>query len=322
MLKSILKVLFGSSPANKPTRSYRDSFDHDELVDDDLDDDDLDDDEYVSFWVGGRRISTDGQRQSTGERNWWSYKFPPNRPRSGPWRISQASVEVAGTQHRLDNVRTFVREVQTTERQRKLDQFSFSLHLEFEPTNVHDSNAVKVIGKTGVYPSSRLLGYLPRKLAAELSGFVLPPIEAARYFERSNYSELKINLLEQMPTRVETLADDMANLEGMDMRAFQVDHSKAPSEYIDIARRLKRVGRVDDAATVLEKLTDTNQSGQMAPPGAWKDLAIIYRQRKDYTSEVVLLERFLSGPFHAGRTGKELFERLSKARELKAMSED
>jgi hypothetical protein len=318
MFKSILKALFGGSPTRQPTRRYRDSRDYDDFDDDD------DDDDIVSFEVRGRR-------RSTREKDWWAFNFPPNQPEGGPWRIALASVEVAGTQHRHDDVSSYVHEVQATQNQGKLDQFPFSVLLEAEPTNRYDRNAVKVLGKTGVRPGVRLLGYLPRDLAAELAGSELPPIEAVRYFERDyfddrdnlqTYSELKINLLERKPTRAEIVAEETARLEGMDVGELRIDRRKAPSEYLDIARSLKRAGRAGDAATVLEKLVDAHESGERAPPAAWKDLAVIYRQRKDYPAEVALLERYLSGDVPRGRVGEELRERIAKARELAAKKGD
>lgn len=303
MFKSILEALFGGSSSRQLTRQYRDSQDYDNFDDDD--------DDIVSFEVGGRR-------SSTREKDWWAFSFPPNRPEEGPWRIALGSVEVAGTQHRRDEVSSFVHEVQATQDQGKLDQFPFSVILEAEPSNRHDRNAIKVLGKTAVCPGPRLLGYLPRDLAAELAGSEPPPIEAVRYFERDDYSELKINLLERKPTRAEVVAEEMARLEGVDVSALQIDRRKAPSDYLDTARALKRAGRAEDAATVLEKLIDAHESGERAPPATWKDLAVIYRQRKDYAAEVALLERYIAGDVPRGRTGEELRERINKARELAA----
>lgn len=299
MFKSILKALLGDSPSHKPTRQYRESRDDD------------DDDDIVSFEVGGRR-------RSAREKDWWAFTFPPNRPEGGPWRISLGSVEVAGTQHHHDDVSSFVHEVQATQNQVKLKQFPFSVILEAEPGNRYDRNAVKVLGKTDVHPGSRLLGYLPRDVAAALTGSELPPAEAVRYFERDDYSELKINLLERKPTRAEVVAEEKVRLEALDVDALRIDLREASSEYIDMARALKRADRSEDAAKILEKLIDAHESGERAPPAAWKDLAVLYRQRKDYAAEVLLLERYMAGAIPRGRTGEELQERIERARELAA----
>jgi len=301
MLKSIFKALFGSTPKRQPPRQYKERREYD------FDDDD--DDDIVTFEIGGRR-------RSSQEKDWWALNFPPNRPEGGPWRIVMPGVEIAGTQYRRNDVSSFVHEVQATQNQGRLEQFPFSVSLEAEPTNRHDRNAVKILGTTGVRPGSRMLGYLPRDLAAELAGQELPPIEAVRYFERDDYSELKINLLERKPTRAEVVAEEVARLEGVDLSKVKIDRAEAPSTYLDMARTLKRAGREGDAATLLERLIDAHEKGERAPPGAWKDLAVLYRQRKDYAAEVALLERFAAGLIPPGRTGEELLERLEKAREL------
>lgn len=243
--------------------------------------------------------------------DWWAFSFPPSRPAEGKWQVALPKVEVAGTQHRLKDVSDFVLEVQAIVNNRRQAQLPFSVFLEAEPRNRHDRNAVKVVGRNALTPADRHLGYLPRDIAAGLQGAPLPHIEAVRYFEHGDYNELKINLLKLAPTPEEKRAADAAAVAELDVSDLDIGNDADSAEIIRLARTLKRVGRSDDAATVLERLIQAQDAEGGAPPAAWKMLAIIYRQRKDRDAEIALLERF-EVTRQPGGLADELHERLMK----------
>src|SRR6266571_2400227 len=83
------------------------------------------------------------------------------------WRIWADDVEVAGSQHRIENAIAFAQGE------------DHSLTLEPDPTNEHDPNAVKVFGwakSNGLFQRS-FLGYVPKKVAGQMPAEFQPRIK-------------------------------------------------------------------------------------------------------------------------------------------------
>ena len=96
------------------------------------------------------------------------YVFPANRPDGSwsNWRIGSGWFEVAGTEHRYEDVLDFLNEVGKVWGIGK----PFGVALEKEPNNPHHSNAIRVVGLIGDHknPSQRYhLGFVPRDAADE-----------------------------------------------------------------------------------------------------------------------------------------------------------
>ena len=255
------------------------------------------------------RLKNAEHRADRSPTGYSAFTFPSNRPAEGPWRISHERVEVAGVHHYATSVRTFAREID-------VGSAPFGLCLELEPSNPYDNNAIKVLGITRSRPDGIMLGYIPRELAAELSGKEPLAAEAARYYESGNYSELMINVLERIPTK----AEEAENLQGIDAATISIDPDEHPAELIQIAKRMKRVGQRDDAATLFERVVDVHKDGDHWH-GAVAPLAAIYRQRKEFEKEQALLELLFSRPVPRGRTYDELHKRLERSRQRPSVSD-
>jgi hypothetical protein len=92
------------------------------------------------------------------------------------------------------------------------------------------------------------------------------------------------------------------------------------TEYVEDVKRLKREDKYDDAEHLLWALVAATEAEvgvgmRGVAPWYYEQLAIIYRKRKAYQSEIAILERYASvqpPDLHKGR----LMERLEKARAL------
>ena len=172
---------------------------------------DWEDDDYENLHEGG------GGRS----RKWSAFNFPPNRPDGGPWRITRARVVVSGTKFRDEDVRWFAYRVEAAMNYGLAEKFTFAVTLEAEPTNRHDKNAVRVVGTWE--GQRKILGYLPRDVVVDLGGKELPTVEVSRYFERGDYTELQLNLLERRLSREERTAAEVERLSGVDVVSLHID---------------------------------------------------------------------------------------------------
>lgn len=300
MFKAILRALFGlprrrSAPRRHEPRRHYDLDEGDESEDDDED--------YWSTYRLPRH---------------WSKRIRPE----GSWRRTGEwpGITVKGTRHTVPAVQTFVDAILDAENDGNLERFPFSVALEADPDNSFDRNAIKVMGQIGARPGKLHLGYLPRDLAAKLVGQELPPIEVTHYFEKYDFSYigLNISILERVVTSADVIAEEIARLDHVGVAEIEIDRAKDPAIYLGMARSLKRADRREEAEALLEKLIEALEPHGRAPPAAWRELAILFRQRKDYQAEVRLLERFAAGLIPPGTAGEKLISRLHRARELSA----
>lgn len=93
------------------------------------------------------------------------------------------------------------------------------------------------------------------------------------------------------------------------------------TEYVEEVKDLKREDPLDDLIELLQRLVDATedesaQEGFGVAPWYFEQLAVAYHKRKDYASEVAILERFASLPHAPGASPPQLLERLEKARAL------
>lgn len=91
--------------------------------------------------------------------------------------------------------------------------------------------------------------------------------------------------------------------------------------YVNDVENLKREGRIEEAEILLYKLVEATEAGCKVDglgvaPWYYEQLAILYRQQKDYTQEVAILERFANQKQAPGVKPPKLLERLEKAKKL------
>lgn len=94
------------------------------------------------------------------------------------------------------------------------------------------------------------------------------------------------------------------------------------TDYVDEVRHLRREGMDEEAERLLLRLVDALEAeaaaeGWGVAPWYCEQLAIIYRKRKDYASEVAILERFSRHKHAPGASPPKLLERLKRARSLR-----
>ena len=93
------------------------------------------------------------------------------------------------------------------------------------------------------------------------------------------------------------------------------------SSFVPEVERLKREGDLQGAERLLVTLIETTEAEDEATeagvrPWYYEKLAVIYRERKDYASELAVLERFSRHRQAPGATPRLLLERLEKVRAL------
>lgn len=91
--------------------------------------------------------------------------------------------------------------------------------------------------------------------------------------------------------------------------------------YVTDVEELKRNGLYDDAELLLIELiyaveAESRSNNLGVAPWYYEELAKIYRKRKDFPSEILILEKFAKLPHAAGVKTPKLLERLGKARML------
>lgn len=94
------------------------------------------------------------------------------------------------------------------------------------------------------------------------------------------------------------------------------------TEYIGLAKELKREKKYDEAIRLLHELTTASEreaqvAGWGIAPWYYEQLAIIYRKEERYDEEVKILERYQRQAEESGARPAKLSERLVKARELR-----
>lgn len=103
-------------------------------------------------------------------------------------------------------------------------------------------------------------------------------------------------------------------------KAGYVD-GKHYTEYVERVKTIKRDGNYESAEQLLTLLVgaveaESKTLGKGVAPWYYEQLAIVYRKRKDYLSEIAILERFSKQRHSPGVSSDKLLERLEKAKSL------
>ncbi|MBY0445702.1 MAG: hypothetical protein K2Q15_10890 [Burkholderiales bacterium] len=182
------------------------------------------------------------------------------------------------------------------------------LWIEFERDhlNVHDKNAIKVIGCAGYGRSARyFLGYVPAEIAAKIveKGYFdqVKPRLLKTYLSEGGYVEILFQLLGLKGRRA-----------AYGKPANAVD-SVAQVKYLKEERRHK------EAIALLLKVVNKTEKealrkNQGVAPWCYEELAIIYRKENQLDKEIAILERFEEQPKSPGAMPAKLAERLLNVR--------
>src|SRR5215216_4221148 len=92
--------------------------------------------------------------------------------------------------------------------------------------------------------------------------------------------------------------------------------------YLGEVRKLKREDRLDEAIASLLELVDATEedtlfTGAGVIPAYYEQLAIIFRERKEYAKEMAILARYATQKHRNGDSRREILnKRLEKAKKL------
>jgi len=94
------------------------------------------------------------------------------------------------------------------------------------------------------------------------------------------------------------------------------------ASYLGEVQKLKRQDRLDEAIASLLELVDATEednlfTGAGVTPACYEQLAIIFRERKEYAKEIAILARYATQKHRSGDSRQEILKkRLEKARKL------
>jgi len=206
---------------------------------------------------------------------------------------------------------------------RKGDATSFAksgkkwLELERDNGNVHDKNAIKVIGccKGFFGTKRRFIGYVPKDVAKLVvtNGFwdQVQPRLLKTYIGSGGFVEILFQLL------------------GPKGKKYEYSPAESSSgghytEYVERIKQLKAEKKNEEAVKLLLKLVDeiekeakSQGEGWGVAPWYYEQLAILYRKEKQYDNEVGILERYQRQAKAPSAIPGKLAERLVKAQELR-----
>lgn len=188
------------------------------------------------------------------------------------------------------------------------------LEFERDPRNMHDPNAIKVIGcAKGLFGIKRLmLGYVPRDIANAMANAgvvaLIRPRLLKTYQGKGGFLEVLFQIVGPKKSFPEP---PRPNAE-----------AHYP-EHVDRIKWLGSEGRSDDAIETLLKMVEQIEKESVAEgtgvaPWYYEQLAIQYRRKKLYDEELAILERYERQKKAPGVGPKKLSERLAKVRAGKA----
>ena len=224
-----------------------------------------------------------------------------DQPIPAGYRLFADRLEVAGITHHRTDAEKFIRS------ERKWLEFRRELG------NPHDPNAIEIMGCTqGLFGVRRRpLGYIPRETAkamvdANVDGIIRPRL-LKTYISPSGFLEILFQII--------------GPKESFD--APIVPEPKDGAHYTEFVPRiewLKRVGRDEEAISVLLKLVDevedeSERKGWGAAPWYYEQLAILFRKQNRPCEEMRILERYERQKKAPGASVQRLMDRLARLRE-------
>ena len=219
------------------------------------------------------------------------------------YQIFQERLEVAGTRFRKEDAVAFAKATDGW------------LELERDSGNIHDPNAIKVIGcNKGFFSTKRrFVGYVPKDVArATLEGGFLGQIRPRllkTYVGDQGFVEILFQILGPKGKKYE-------------FRQTSAPNGNHHTDFVDRIEQLVQEKKYEDAIQLLLTLVDATEqeakkTGLGVVPWYYEKLAVSFRKQKRYDDEIAILERFDGQPKSPGALPKKLAERLSKARRLR-----
>lgn len=218
------------------------------------------------------------------------------------YQIFEERLEVAGIHYRRDDA------VQFANSRNKWIEF------QREPENRSDKNAIKVIGcSKGFFGTlRRFIGYVPKEVSKKIIengfyDFIIPRLMGT-FIGDNEFVGIYFQIL------------------GPKGKKFNYDPPKTEegghyTEYVDRVTQLKNEKKYEEAIQLLLRLVketeeESIKEGWSVAPWYYEQLAIIYRKRKQYVEEVMIIERFNKQIKPSGTYSKKLSDRLEKAKKL------
>lgn len=206
---------------------------------------------------------------------------------------------------------------------------AFTAVLVAEPDNPYDVNAI------AIYSPQGKLGHLSRDDAIEYHP-VLDEIArlgyqggaCTAYLTGGEPAKPYFGVVLQLADPYTCLAELRGEYSADDGYDMEEDPSgpgfvrgRHYTEYVEEVKELRRAGHEAEAEKLLLELVDATEAEAQAQrwgvaPWYYEQLAISYRKRKDYLSEIAILERFARQVHAPGAASPQLLERLAKARAL------
>jgi hypothetical protein len=187
------------------------------------------------------------------------------------------------------------------------------LELERDPANVHDQNAIKVIGCTKNFfgAKRRFIGYVPKEVSRLIveGGYLyqIRPRLLKTYVGDQGFVEILFQILGPIGQKYHFLQT----------RASEGTHY---TDYVDRVKQLIAEEKLEDAIQLLLTQIDATETearkGGGVAPWYYEKLAIVYRKQRRYADEIAILERFDSQPKAPGALPAKLAERLVKAKQF------
>lgn len=216
---------------------------------------------------------------------------------------------------------------------------NLSLRAEKEPTNPYDSNAIKIIAdyEENDEKKSVKIGYIPREKAEELVKYnninvtlrtiYLPDAIAVMYPSKDSSGNLIYDSSGNVGFRIDIWVESQKQKNKKKVFEEQPYDSsiKMPDNFASRnakAKELEEEGYLDNAIEMyLENTSEDDTS-----PYPFKRLAIIYRKRKDFENEILIINKALDmfekrNYEHDKKKKEEMELRLKRVKELKEKEE-
>jgi hypothetical protein len=238
-----------------------------------------------------------------------------HRP-SGDWVQTSTLFEIAGIEHRYDQVKKWIDAVVFADKSGLI----YGVEVKAEPSNPYDKNAIIVIG----YSQSKGLfgqiarkqwpiGYVPKEIAKDITENLIAreiPISA----ELFDITLLKTDSKNLFYVRMLLLGPPG---HGLGSRVMQLKFKEGDiTALVEQAKRTKNEG-LHEELLIQWCQSEIKTSGSIGPaPRPFLELAKLFRKQKRHSDEFDLLTHWDTFPKPHGAVVMELTDRLIKMRKI------
>lgn len=215
------------------------------------------------------------------------------------------STEVAGPHHHVRELYDLFNIIKDK------DIISISAYCEKEPDNIYDVNAAKVlVDVMDDYCDVKTfhIGYLPREIAECFKNIDEIPI-VVKFIKLSKFTDVHIDVYAENAVCQRAIEEEKRLLE---IKSRYDDNKSEIDKLISDGDILEKDGFVEEAMEKFKQALDLD----CVMPHPANRLAIYYRKKRDYESEIAVISKFLKQNVY--RLGWEYYEeRLGKAKDLR-----